>query len=120
MAAQVVVSPVILSSTELVSARVGALMIVLTVLKDSEDARLSDFEGERVVGTRLAGASVTKTVAMIGLSRATVTRNIMGRQHRRWGTVGESRHGREARTIVSRERDGTTAQVTAQVSICRC
>jgi hypothetical protein len=34
---------------------------------------LSDFERGQIFGARLAGASVTKTVTLLGVSRATVS-----------------------------------------------
>jgi transposase len=35
---------------------------------------LSDFEREEIVGARLAGASVTKTATLLGVSRVTVSK----------------------------------------------
>jgi predicted transcriptional regulator len=35
---------------------------------------LSDFERGQIAGTRLAGASVTKTATLLGVSRATVSK----------------------------------------------
>jgi hypothetical protein len=35
---------------------------------------LSDFEGGQSVGVRLAGASLTKTATLLGVSRATVSK----------------------------------------------
>jgi transposase len=35
---------------------------------------LSDFERQQIVGARLSGASVTKIVTLLGVSRATVSK----------------------------------------------
>jgi orotate phosphoribosyltransferase len=55
---------------------------------------LSDFERGQIFYFRLAGASVTKTVTLLGASGATVSKimSIMGRKHQLRGTVGEIQH----------------------------
>jgi hypothetical protein len=59
----------------LCSAHVSALLIVLSdsSCKNREIEDLSDFEKGQIVGARLAGASVTKTVTLLGVSRATLS-----------------------------------------------
>ena len=37
---------------------------------------LSDFEKGQIVGARMAGASITKTVELLGFSRATISRTM--------------------------------------------
>jgi hypothetical protein len=66
------------------------------VRKNWKIGDLSDFERGQVIGARLAGASVTKTDTLLGISRARERESLrlcrharnMGRQHRRKGTVG--------------------------------
>jgi hypothetical protein len=58
---------------------------------------LSDFETGQIVDVRLAGASVTKTAALLIYRERQFLRlcrhtGIMGRQHQRRGTVGENQH----------------------------
>jgi hypothetical protein len=43
-------------------------------VKESENGRLSDFERGQNFGARFAGASVTKTATLLGVSRATVSK----------------------------------------------
>jgi predicted transcriptional regulator len=42
------------------------------MLKNWKMGDLSDLEGGKIVGARLAGASVTKTATLLGVSRATI------------------------------------------------
>jgi hypothetical protein len=43
-------------------------------VKESENGDLSDFETGQIFGAHLAGASVTKTDEVLGVSRATVSK----------------------------------------------
>jgi hypothetical protein len=42
-------------------------------VKRSENGDLSDFERGQIIGAHLAGASVTKTATLLGISRVTVS-----------------------------------------------
>jgi hypothetical protein len=48
---------------------------------------LSDFERRQIIGARLAGASVTKTAALLGVLRARLCRHTSAMI-----TVGENQH----------------------------
>jgi predicted transcriptional regulator len=43
-------------------------------VKESENGKWFDFERGQVIGMCLAGASVTKTATLLGVSRATVSK----------------------------------------------
>jgi hypothetical protein len=65
--------------------------------KNRKMGDLSNFETGQIVGVHLAGASMTKTATLLGVSRTTVSwlcrhTQIMVRQRRRRGTVGENQH----------------------------
>jgi hypothetical protein len=64
------------------------------VKKKRKMGDLSDFARGQIVGARLAGASVTKAVTLLGVSREFLGLcrhiRIMGRNHQRRGTMGEN------------------------------
>jgi transposase len=85
---------------------------------------LFDFEKGQVFGERLAGASVTETATVLGVSRATVSKVMSAytnhgkttsakRNSGRKSTVTE-RDRRTLRRIVSRNHTTAAAQVTGQ------
>jgi transposase len=88
---------------------------------------LCDSERGLIVGVRLAGASVTKTAILIGVSKAKVSKIMSAytnhgkttsakRKSWRNSTVTE-RDCRTLRRIVSKIHTNTTAQVTAELNI---
>jgi CTP-dependent riboflavin kinase len=85
---------------------------------------LSDFEREQIVGAPFAGASVIKTVTLLGVSRATVLKVMSAYTNHRKTTSAKSNSGQKStltergrrtlRRTVSRDHKTTAAQVTGQ------
>jgi transposase len=88
---------------------------------------LSGFERGQIVGARLAGASVIKTVTLLDVSRATVSEVMSAytshgkttsarRNSGRKSTLSERDH-HTLRRIVSKNHKTTAAQVIAELNI---
>jgi transposase len=60
---------------------------------------LSDFERGQIVGVHLAGASVTKTATLLGISRATVCRVMSAYTNHRKITAAKRNSGRKSTLI---------------------
>jgi transposase len=85
---------------------------------------LSDFERGQVVGTRLTGASMTKTAILLGVSRATLSKVMSAHTNHGKTTAAKKNSGRKStltekdrrilRRIVSRNHITTAARVTGQ------
>jgi transposase len=85
---------------------------------------LSDFERQKIVGARLAGASVTKTAALLGVLRATASKVMSAYTNHGKTTSAKRNNGRKStlterdrRTFkrgVSKNHRTTSAQVTGQ------
>jgi transposase len=110
------------------SAHVSALVIVLC---DSPCERigkweLSDCERGQIVGKRLAGASVTNTATLLGVSRATISK-VMSAYTNHGTTTAKRNSGRKSalagrdrrtlRKIVLKNHRTAAAQVTAELNI---
>ena len=86
----------------------------------------SDFQRGQIVGARLAGASVTKTAALLGVSRAAVSKVMMTyTNHGRTSAKRNSgrkpnlseRDRRRLKRIVAINNRSTAAKVTAELNI---
>jgi transposase len=88
---------------------------------------LSNFERGQIVGARFAGASVTKTATLLGVSRATVSKVVSAYTSHGKTTSAKRNNGRKSalterdrrtlRWIVSRNHTTTAAQVKAELNI---
>ena len=88
---------------------------------------LSDFQSGQMVGAHLAGASVTKTATLLGVSRAAVSK-VMMTYTNHGSTSSAKRNGgrkpklsemdcRTLKRIVSINHRSTAAKVTAETNI---
>jgi transposase len=85
---------------------------------------LSGFERRQIVGARLVGTSVIKTVTLSGVSRATVTKAMSAYTNHGKTTSAKRNSGRKStlterdrrilRRIVSKNHTTTAAQVAGQ------
>jgi transposase len=57
---------------------------------------LSDFERGQIIGARLAGASVTKTATILGVSRATVSKVMLAYTNHRKTSSAKRSSGRKS------------------------
>jgi transposase len=88
---------------------------------------LFDFERGHIVGARLAGASVTETATLFGVSRATVSKVMSAYANHMKTTSAKRNSGRKLkltrrdrrtlRRIVSKNHRTAAAQVTAELNI---
>jgi transposase len=85
---------------------------------------LSDFKRGRILGVRLAGASMTKTATLLGVSRATVSmvksaytnhgKTASAKRNSGRKSTFTERYRPTLRRIVSKNHRTTAAQVTGQ------
>jgi transposase len=88
---------------------------------------LSDSERGQIFGERLAGASLTNTATLLGVSRATVCKVMSAYTSKGKTTSAKRNNGRKStlterdrrisRRIVSKNHRTTPAQVTAELNI---
>jgi predicted transcriptional regulator len=109
------------------SACVSALVIALTVhVKESETGRLLYFERRKIVGARLAGACVTKSATLLGVSKAKVSK-VMSAYTNHGKTTSEKRNNGRKSTVTQRDHrtlvrivsknHSTPSQVTEELNI---
>jgi transposase len=82
------------------------------VRKNRKMGVLPDFERGQIVGARLAGTSVTETVTLLGVPRATVS-EVMSAHTNHGKTTSAKRNSGRKSTLTERDRR-TVAQVTGQ------
>jgi transposase len=112
------------------SAHVSASVIVLSESPCERIGKwetLSDFERGQIVGVRLAGASMAKSVTLLGLSRATVSKVMSAYTNHGKITLAKRNSGRKStlterdrcilRRTVSKNHRTAAAQVTAELNI---
>jgi hypothetical protein len=81
-------------------------------MKNRKMGVLSDFEREQIVGARLAGASVTKTGKLLGVSTVTVSKVMSAyTNHGKTTSVSENNSDRK------RSSQNCAAEVTAELNI---
>jgi hypothetical protein len=111
----------------LCSARVSALVIVLSDSPCERIGKLETFEREPIVDGRLAAAGVIKTATLLGVSRATVSKVMSAYANHGKTTSAKRNSGRKStltqrdllilRRIVSKNHRTTAAQLTAELNI---
>jgi hypothetical protein len=82
---------------------------------------LSDFERGQMVGARIVGASVTKTVPLFGVSKATVSKVMSAytnreRRNSRLKSMLTGRYHSTMRRIALKNHRTTAADVTAELN----
>jgi hypothetical protein len=85
---------------------------------------LSDFERGQIIGTHISGASVTKTITLLGVSRSTVSKVVSAytnhgkttsaKGNSRWKSTLIERYHRTLKKVVSKDHTTTAAHVTGQ------
>jgi predicted transcriptional regulator len=87
---------------------------------------LSEFESGQNVGVRLAKASATETATLLGVSRATVSKDILAYMNHEKTTSAKRNSGRKSTLterhrrlwrIISKNHRTTVAQMTAELNI---
>jgi hypothetical protein len=96
-------------------------------VKESENGDLSDFERRKIVGARLAGASVIKTATLLGVLRSTVSKVMLAYTNHEKTTSAKRNGGQKSalterdrstlRRIVLKNRTTTAVQVTVGLNI---
>jgi predicted transcriptional regulator len=82
---------------------------------ESENGILARFERGQIVDARLAGASVTKTATLLGVSRTTVSKVYDSDAHESWeGNISEEEQW--AKINIDRKRSSYTEQDCLQKS----
>jgi transposase len=82
---------------------------------------LSDFEKGEIAGARLAGAFLTKTATLLGVSRMTVSKVMLAYTNHGKKASAKRNSGRKStlteRRIASQNRRSAAAQVIAELTI---
>jgi transposase len=74
---------------------------VTVCVKESENTRdSSNFERGQIIGAHLAGASVTKTATLLGVSRVTVSKVMMEANTNNEKTTSAKRNSRQKLTMM--------------------